>query len=193
MKNIRGFAAMAAFLLAGALALPAVEFAISPDEAGPNAELFVVEDSGGTGPAVVFVEAEGVEETCLCGIAGEASSNCRSIMVGVPAGAGDAEVAAFLIRLVNGLGVPKAYFAARDNYVESCARAAASMPASVAGLLAITSNGGTNGKYVAIPAHLEPKRIALLVAGFVAARGGAGDIVLNGRMRRSGWQGWTIE
>lgn len=170
--------------LTAVVALPAKDIALYPDEPAAHAGEFVLQDLGGTGPALLFVEDAASRTSCLCEAAKAAAGGSHSYVVWIPGSAGVHEAENFLVRVVNELGAPVVYLAATADTGAPCLAAARDMWGSVARVYDASKD---------LAARIEPKALAFKVIGYVSGRQTIEARQRAGRYRESGWQGWTVE
>lgn len=170
--------------LAAVFALPARDIALYPGEPSAHAGDFVLQDLGGTGPALLFVEDAASRTSCLCEAAKAATGGGHSYVAWIPGDAGLYEAEQFLIHVVNELGAPVLYMTSTSDTGAPCLAVARDMWGSVARVYDASRD---------LAAKIEPRALALKVIGYVSGRQTIEARQRAGRYRESGWQGWTIE
>jgi len=178
-----------ALILMASFGLEARNFALYPGERPSTAGQFVLQDLGGSGPEVLFVEDEASKANCLCSTAKAAAGKTHAYIVWIPKSASLQEAHEILAYMVNGLRAASVHLAATIDTCSACQSVAQSLAGKVASV------------YEAAPdliAALSPAALASKVAAFVAGQDGRApkfNYAGGGeRMHREpGWSGWTLE
>lgn len=183
------------FVLSGALALlasfglEARNFALYPGERPSMAGQFVLQDLGGSGPEILFVEDEASKTNCLCSTAKAAAAKAHAYVAWIPKGATPQEAREVLAYMVNGIKAARVHLASTIDSCDVCRSIARSFAGKVASV------------YEAAPellASLSPATLAGRVIAFSAGQDQRARTLNSGgegmrRYRGPGWGGWTLE
>jgi hypothetical protein len=182
-------AMIAALILMASFGIEARNFALHPGERVSTAGQFVLQDLGGTGPEVFFVEDEASETNCLCSTAQASVGKHHAYLVRIPKSVTLREAHEALAFMVNELKTASVHLAATTDTCAACQ----SVAKSLAGKVASVYNAAPD-----LVANLSPAAIASKVASFIASQGGSPRILGpaiqgEGKYRFAGWRGWTLE
>jgi hypothetical protein len=190
MRKVAVKAALAGILiLMVSFGLEARNFALYPGERPSTAGQFVLQDLGGSGPEVLFVEDEASKTNCLCSTAKVSAGKTHAYVVWIPKSATLQDAHEVLAYMVNGLKAASVHLASTIDTCSACQSVAQSLSGKIASV------------YEAAPdlvANLSPAAIAGKVVAFVAGQEGkarapgAGSPVER-KYREPGWSGWTLE
>lgn len=182
-------ALVGALLLVASFGLEARNFALYPGERPSTAGQFVLEDLGGSGPEVLFVEDEASRNSSLSSTAKASVDKTHVYVMWIPKSATLQESHEVLVYIANGLGAANLHLASTRDTWSVCQSVAKSLSGKIASV------------YDAAPdlvANLSPAAIAVKVAAFVFGQERRVRVLSDGspmdrRYRETGWSGWTIE
>jgi hypothetical protein len=178
-----------ALILLASFGLEARSFALYPGERPSTAGQFVLQDLGGSGPEVIFVEDEASTTNCLCSTAKAAAGKTHAYVAWIPKGATLQEAHEALAYMVNGLKAASVHLAATIDSCSACQSVARSFAGKIASVYETAPE---------LLATLSPAALASRATAFIAGQDGRGRNLDNGdegerRHREPGWGGWTLE
>lgn len=184
----RRLIAVAVVVFAACLSLQARQIILYPGENRALASEATVQDLGGSGSKVLFVEDGASTTDCICTVAREATKLSHAYVVKMPKETQVAVAHDFLVHVANEIGgTSLSLVSTRDSRVAS-----ASVASSLRSFVASVYDAGPE-----VSASMNPAAMALKIVSFALGQVNKPSAVVPTeeprKYRNAGWHGWTIE